>query len=548
MRSAEMACACAPHAARAGFRTVTRPRIRRRRPARHPGRRSPPRRRLPRALFAAAALLAPAATAHGRPPNILLILADDLGYGDVGCFNPEAKVATPNLDRLAAEGMKFTDAHSPSTVCTPTRYSILTGRMAFRHGLRGVFTGAGGPNMIEEGRPTIAGVLKGAGYRTALIGKWHVGLTFLDQRGEPIAQNGLEAVRRIDFSRPIPDAPVHRGFDAFFGTACCPTTDWLYAFIDGDRVPVPPAGQVDKAGLPTHPYSRDCRPGLIAPDFDLQEVDEVFLRKSLDFLDAHAAGRRDQPFFLFHSTQAVHLPSFAGERFRGATEAGPHGDFIAQLDATVGELMAALERHGFADETLVFFTSDNGPEIASVVNMREDYQHDGANPWRGIKRDQWEGGHRVPTLARWPGAVAPGSECAQPLCLTDLFATFAAAAGAGAPAGGGEDSFDFLPVLLGEAKGHAVRPFVLHQTWTNQLAIRAGDWKYLDHRGSGGNRYDRPPLERFAIDDGSGDAGAQLYNLRADPGETRNLIREHPAVAAALKAQLDATVESGRSR
>ena len=196
-----------------------------------------------------------------RKPNIVFILADDLGYGDVKSYNPQSKVPTPNLDKLARQGMLFTDAHSASTVCTPTRYSLLTGRMAFRTGMGGVFTGAGGPCLIEKERLTLPQMLRNQGYRTACFGKWHVGLTFLDKEGKPICKNGLENVKRIDYSRAIPDAPIHRGFDQFFGTACCPTTDWLYAYIDGDRIPVPPTKIVDRTPLPKHPYSRDNRAG-----------------------------------------------------------------------------------------------------------------------------------------------------------------------------------------------------------------------------------------------------------------------------------------------
>ena len=213
-------------------------------------------------------------------PNILFILADDLGYGDVACYNPESKVPTPNIDRLANQGMLLTDAHSPSTVCTPSRYSILTGRMAFRTGFPGVFTGAGGPGLIEESRLTLPAMLQAKGYTTALFGKWHVGLSFLDRDGRPINQNGFEPVQHIDYTRAIPDAPIHRGFDHFFGTACCPTTDFLYAFIDGDRIPVPPTVLLDRTPLPDHPYSKDNRLGLIAPDFDLEEMDMIFLDKS----------------------------------------------------------------------------------------------------------------------------------------------------------------------------------------------------------------------------------------------------------------------------
>ncbi|MHC4680656.1 MAG: sulfatase-like hydrolase/transferase, partial [Planctomycetota bacterium] len=292
-------------------------------------------------------------TAAERPPNIVFILADDLGYGDVGCYNPASKVPTPNIDKLAGEGILFTDAHSASTVCTPTRYSLLTGRMAFRTEMRGVFTGAGGPCLIEDGRLTVAQMLRQKGYATACFGKWHVGLTFFDADGKPINENGLDAVKRIDYSRPIPDSPVHRGFDEFFGTACCPTTDWLYAYIDGDRIPVPPTGLLDRTALPKHPYSRDNRRGMIAPGYDLEKVDLVFLDKSKAFLEKHVRTRPDKPFFLFHSCQSVHLPSFAADAFKGKTNAGPHGDFIFELDAIVGELVKTLDRLGVADNTLV---------------------------------------------------------------------------------------------------------------------------------------------------------------------------------------------------
>ncbi|NBV79923.1 MAG: arylsulfatase, partial [Verrucomicrobia bacterium] len=226
-----------------------------------------------------------------RRPNIVVILADDLGYGDVGCYNPESKIPTPNLDRLAKTGVRFTDAHAPSTVCTPSRYSLLTGRMAFRTGYRGgVFTGVGGPSLIEADRLTLPGLLRQQGYATAAVGKWHVGLTFQTKEGTPVYQvplpgerlgaaNELARIRLTDFSRPITDGPVHRGFDYFFGTACCPTTDWLYAYIENDRVPVPPTTLLDASKLPKHPYANDCRRGLVAPGFEHDQVDLVFLEK-----------------------------------------------------------------------------------------------------------------------------------------------------------------------------------------------------------------------------------------------------------------------------
>jgi len=483
-------------------------------------------------------------------PNILLILADDLGYGDVRCYNDQSKVPTPNLDRLAREGMRFTDAHSPATVCTPTRYSLMTGQMAFRVPNGGtVFTGVGGPSLIAPGRLTLPAMLRASGYSTACVGKWHVGLTFSDQDGQPVRGNGVEAVRRVDFSRRIVGGPVDHGFDKFFGTACCPTTDWLYAFIENDRVPVPPTALLDKSKLPQHPYANDCRPGLIATNFPMEEVDLVFLRRSREFLEQHVRQSPGKPFFLFHSAQAVHLPSFAAPQFKGKSGAGPHGDFIHQLDWIVGELMATLEKLGVADNTLVIFTSDNGPEVASVVHMRADHGHDGARPWRGIKRDNWEGGHRVPFLVRWPGQVKPGTTSAQLTCLTDVMATVAAIIGAELPRNAAEDSFNLLPALLGKDTA-PIRPYLLTQAFAGArtLSIRRGPWKFLDHSGSGGNRYEsNPELKRFAPPDTAPNAPGQLYNLDTDPGETKNHFAERPEVVKQLKELLEQSKASGRS-
>jgi len=491
-------------------------------------------------------LLCISARADERP-NIVFILADDLGYGDVGCYNPESKVATPNIDRLASQGLRFTDAHSPSTVCTPTRYSLLTGRMAFRTGMRGVFTGAGGPCMIEAGRLTLPGMLRQRGYATACFGKWHVGMTFFDDEGRAINQSGLDGVKRIDYSRAIPDGPIDRGFDQFFGTVCCPTTDWLYAWIDGNRIPVPPTGLLDRSSLPKHPFAFDNRRGMIAPDFDLEEVDLVFLEKSREFLERHVEERPDTPFFLFHSAQAVHLPSFPADRFKGKSGAGPHGDFIFEMDYIVGELMRTLERLGVAEKTLVMFSSDNGPEVSTTFHMRNDQGHDGARPWRGMKRDQWEGGHRVPLVARWPGKIERASTTDETVCLTDFLATCAAIVGFPLPNDAAEDSFNILPVLIGQERGKPVRRYTLHQTIKLELAIRRGPWKYLDHRGSGGNNYAGKYLKPYVLPEKAPDAPGQLYNLDTDPGETTNLYFERPEIVKELKSQLEEYKESGRS-
>lgn len=493
-------------------------------------------------LLGLACATARAETIAPPPPNIVLILADDLGFGDVACYNPESKIPTPRLDRLASEGLRFTDAHSPSTVCTPTRYGILTGRMAFRTGFRSVFTGVGGPCLIEADRPTLPGFLKQNGYATALFGKWHVGMTFYDTEGKPIRDGGLDAVKRVDFSRPASDGPIHRGFEQFFGTVSCPTTDWLYAYMDGDRIPVPPAGLIDKTKLPDHFYANDCREGVIAPDFDLEQVDEVFLRKSQDYLREQVRENPGQPFFLFHSCQAVHLPSFPAPEFQGKTQAGPHGDFIYQFDAVVGRLLDTLDELGISENTLVIVTSDNGPELPTVQDMRATYGHDGARPWRGVKRDNWEGGHRVPLIVRWPGRVKAGRETAQTVSLTDLMATASGIIGRDLPPGAAEDSVNLLPVLTGkQPEDQPLRPYTLQES-IRGFSIRSGPWKYLDHSGSGGNNYETNGYwgaKSFAVPESVPDAPGQLYHLERDPGERENLYFKEPEKVEQLKRELE---------
>lgn len=390
-------------------------------------------------------------------------------------------------------------------------------------------------------------MLKTKGYETALFGKWHVGMSFFNQEGERIEKKGLEAVKLIDYSRPIGGSPIQYGFDHFYGTACCPTTDWLYAYIEGDRVPVPPTKVVDRETLPKHPYSTDCRPGMVAPNFDLEEVDLVFLEKSQKFLKAQV---KEKPFFLLHSMQAVHLPSFPAKQFQGKTKSGPHGDFIFQMDWIVGELMKTLEEEGLAENTIVIFGSDNGPEVPSIIAMRRDHDHDGARPWRGVKRDQWEGGHRTPFIVKWPNGVKPGSVSDEIVSLTDVFATCAAITNSTFPKSAGEDSFDLTPVLKGTQGDKPLRPYTLQQTFAKKLSIRQGDWKYIDHQGSGGNNYENPSewgMKQFALPNTDPEAPGQLFNLKDDPGETTNLYSKRPEMMKKLKALLDESVASGRT-
>ncbi len=488
-----------------------------------------------------------ASTSGAQRPNIVVILADDLGYGDVGCYNPESRVPTPNLDRLASQGIRFTDAHSPSTVCTPSRYSLLTGRMCFRTGLRGVFTGVDGP-LIEKGRLTVAEMLRREGYATACVGKWHVGMTFQGRNGMPVAARGggVDKVRQVDFSKPIRNGPTDVGFDYFFGTACCPTTDWLYAYIENDRIVEAPTELVKPTTTHWLEYEH-FRTGLKSPGFDFRNVDLVFLEKSVTFLERHVRRQPDKPFFLYHSTQTVHLPAMPAKQFVGKSKAGPLGDFIFEFDYVVGELIKTLDRLGVANDTLVIVTSDNGPEIVSV-RVQEQFGHNSARPWRGFKRDNWEGGHRVPFIARWPGTIRPGQVSNETICLTDIMATCAAVAGATLPNDAAEDSYNILPALIGEKRDRPVREYTLHQTIRNALGIRRGPWKLLAHKGSGGNDYDRQTiLEPYRLDNAVPGAAGQLYNLSEDPGEIRNLYNEHPKIVAELSGRLGHDQSRGRS-
>ncbi len=491
-----------------------------------------------------------ASRSPSEQPNILLIYADDLGYGDVRCYNRESKVDTPHIDKLANQGIRFTDAHSAATVCTPSRYSLLTGRYAFRLANHGrVFTGIWGPNLIDQDRLSLPAMLKRSGYTTACYGKWHLGMTFFDSAGEAIHQGGKKPIERIDYTRAIQGSPIHRGFDFFFGTVACPTTDWFYAFVDQDCVPNPPQKPIDKSTLPIHPYSRDCRNGWIADDFEMEEIDNIFLRKSCQFIERHAKETSDRPFFLYHSTQAVHLPSFAGRSYQGATQAGPHGDFIHQLDDHVGKLMETLEENNYTDNTIVIFTSDNGPEVPTVFQMRTDHKHDGARPWRGVKRDTWEGGHRVPMIVRWPGQSPTGCVSDQLFCQTDVMATLAKIVGCELNSECAEDSFDMTSAWTNETT-QQIRPHIIHQGFAGdrKLAIRKGNWKYLNHTGSGGNNYaNSKMLKHYQLPNNAPNAPAQLYNLETDPGETVNLYFEQPEIVDELDELLTQLKSQGHS-
>ena len=455
-------------------------------------------------------------------PNIVFILADDLGYGDPHCFNAESKIATPNIDRLAAQGTRFTDAHAAGAVCVPSRYALLTGRYPFRNtGFRNPVQGA----LIEPKRPTIATVLRGAGYATAMIGKWHL---------------GFEGGDKFDYTKPLRGGPVDHGFDSFFGQHASLDIP-PYFFIANDSCVEPPSESVDASNSPdwTPVQGAFWRAGKIAPSFKHFEALPIYTRKAKEYIESRAGRGDAQPFFLYLALTAPHTPWLPTETFRGKSLGGPYGDFVTQVDDAVGQVLTALESAKLSQNTLVLFTSDNGPMWypADV----EKYGHSAAGPWRGMKGDAWEGGHRMPFIARWPDKTPAGATNTETICFSDMLATFAAVAGTKVPDGAGEDSFNLLPLLLGEKRDAPVRDTLVSESSAGVLAIRQGEWKLIPQLGGGG--FTKPGKIKPGPDDPAG----QLYNLADDPGERRNRYGEQPEIVPRLTLLLETLRDKGRS-
>lgn len=502
------------------------------------------------ALFAVAALLAPANAA--KPPHIVIVYADDLGQGDLSCYNPKAAYQTPRIDRMAAEGIRFTDAHSSSTICSPSRYSLFSGQQIYRStgGGGGAFEGPAGPSYLKPGTVTLGDMLRKQGYRTGVFGKWHVGLTWLDKDGQRL-RGGFENSRLIDYAKstPLVDGPNARGFDESFVTPNCPCTDPLYLYIENGMVPVPPDHQHYRETLPNPggKWRWDNDEGWVAPGYEFVKADLLFYDKMHAFITTHRKNHPDQPFFAVLSTQIAHAPVLPAPEFAGATKAGPRGDFVHQLDVLVGRVIDLLKENGIDDETLVLFHADNGAETRHVIWMRDDHNHDAVGGWRGMKRDGWEGGHRVPFIARWPSKIPPQQVTAQMMNTTDIFATIASAVATALPDDVAVDSFDLLPAMLGkQAEDKSIRPHLLTQSFQGQFQIRQGNWKYLDHKGSGGNKYEGD-LAPYALPEQEPDAPGQLYDLTKDPSETTNLYFKEEARRKELQALLKKLKEDGRS-
>ncbi len=449
-----------------------------------------------------------AATPTAAKPNILYILADDLGYGDVQALNPlRGKIKTPHLDQLAAQGMAFTDAHSGSSVCTPTRYGLLTGRYAWRSRLqRGVLDGGNDQPLIAAERLTVPAFLKQHGYATACIGKWHLGF-IATAPADADAKNGggKKSGGAAPVGSVITGGPTTRGFDYYLG---CSNARTMASLIENDRV-------IER-----------IEPVAMLP--------RLAQRATAYLGERAAAAKAGKPFFLYLPLTSPHTPIVPTPEWQGKSGLGDYADFVMQTDAMVGEVLSVLDRHGLADNTLVIFTADNGCSPAAGTEKLERQGHFASAQFRGYKADIWEGGHRVPFLVRWPDKVKAGSRSAQVICHSDLMATCAELLGAKLPLTAAEDSVSILPALLGRDTA-PLREAVVHHSIHGMFSIRQGPWKLELCAGSGG------------WSKGGGPDSPQLYDMTADAGETKNLASQQPEVVARLKKLLESYVANGRS-
>ena len=461
------------------------------------------------------------ANAAPRLPNIVFILADDLGWGDIGANNPNSAIPTPNIDRLAKQGMRFTDMHSSSAVCTPSRYSILTGQYPWRNTDKsGALTGYA-PSLIKQGRLTVAGMLKQAGYYTAGVGKWHLGL------GDK---------QPTDYSQPFHPAPTDHGFDYYYGLPA--SLDMPpYVYFENDRCVVPPTASTEDQANEKGPFGKFWRHGAMMPGFDFDQVTPTFTSKAVEIVNRQA--RKAEPFFLYFALPSPHTPWLPLPEFRGKSRAGDYGDFVCQVDAMVGKVLAAIEDNGIAGETLIYFTSDNGAMWDE--DHIERFGHRANASWRGRKADVWEAGHRIPCFVKWPGHVAPGSTCNEMLSLTDFMATVAAVTGQKLPDNAAEDSFNALPALE-RRNTRPIRETLISESGKGMRTFREGNWKLEMGLGSGGFS---DPITVAPV---PGGPQGQLYDLKADPAERNNLWTQRPDIVARLSAKLKQAEEAGRTR
>ena len=440
-------------------------------------------------------------------PNIVYVICDDLGYGDVQCLNPkDCKIPTPHVDRLASEGMTFTDAHSGSSVCTPTRYGVMTGRYSWRTKLQSGVVQGFAPCLISQDRPTVATFLQDNGYHTAIIGKWHLNFRYLDPKsGEEYSRNKYKSP---PLGAKIPDGPVHRGFDYFHGFHHARNME---AVIIND--------QVIKHEDPINMLPR-------------------LTRESAKYIESRK--NKKKPFFLYVPLGSPHTPILPTKEWQGKSGLGSYGDFVMQTDHVMGEIRKALKATGQDKNTLIIFTSDNGCSKAANIPELAKQGHKVSANLRGSKADLWDGGHRIPFIVKWPGRVKAGSQSDQLICLTDLFSTVSEIIGVKVPAGSSEDSVSFLPALSGE-KIKSTRKGIIHHSISGHFAYRMGKWKLLLAKASGG--WSSPKENQVK----AGAPDAQLYNMELDIGEQKNLYDKEHKIASEMLSYLERDVRHGRS-
>ena len=469
-------------------------------------------------------------------PNIVVILTDDTGSGDPPCYNPDSLIPMPHVDQLARDGLRFTDAHGTSALCTPSRYGILTGRYHWRKPRNHYLVNAYEPPLIEPGQPTLPRLLSGAGYGTACVGKWHLGFRYPDKDVEGGFTTNESA---MDFTRPLADGPLDAGFDVFFGTAGCSTSDPPYCFIEGRHTVV----------VPSEPSPEELNeipgfhPGVMVEDWDEERVDVRHVERAIEFIDQHRSERPDDPFFLYLAISAPHDPWLPPDFVRGVSQEGPRGDMNVLVDWCVGRISDALDERGMRDNTLLIFTSDHGA-MAGENGQRS------AGSLRGRKNTVFEGGHRVPFIARWPGRIPAGSVSDELICTADLYATLADLLDVALDDASAEDSFSVLPALVPGSPSRSgakpLRPVLvsdsggLNNSPIGDFAIREGRWKlHLLARNPDGTLAARRLPVPDALD------GTLLFDLESDPAEQINVAADNPQIVTHLSNLLDRTRTRG---
>ncbi|MFT4856125.1 MAG: arylsulfatase A [Algoriphagus sp.] len=471
-----------------------------------------------------------------KPPNIIFILADDLGYGDIKAFNPASKIPTPNIDQLASEGMRFTDAHTTSSVCTPTRYALLTGRYNWRSSLKeGVLFGKS-TALIPKSRTTVASLLKTKGYQTAFIGKWHLGWDWGLQADSVLRDLGINAedFSEVDFKKRVLNGPNELGFDYAFGHAA--SLDMSpYVYTENGMVTQLP----DRSTIDEGEFSW-WRKGPTGADFIHEEVTPNFFERSIKYIQNQA--NQEKPFFLYLALPSPHTPILPPVKWQGKSGMLPYGDFMMMIDDYVGKINQALIAAGIDQNTLVIFTSDNGPAPAAGFDKLVEMGHLPSANFRGHKADIFEGGHRVPFIAKWPAKIKAGSVRAETISLVDFFATAASIADYSVSDSEGEDSYSITSLFDIKNQPATFREATVFHSVNGSFAIRKGDWKLILAKGSGGWSFPRPgdPSEENLPD-------FQLYNLASDPSETTNLQAEQSEKVEELRLLLTKYIQDGRS-